>query len=84
MHETATNVYHLLLGLCGIVPKKPHKSAMHHSAKGNCGYVKTAKTDIKMDIPEPDNSGIAYSTGGSLQKSKADSKKAESAEHILP
>jgi len=57
---------------------------MHHTAKGDCGYAKTAKTDIKMDIPEPDNSGIAYSTGGSLQKSKAAVKKAESAEHILP
>ena len=57
---------------------------MHHTGKGNCGYVKTAKADIKMDIPEPDNSGIAYSTGESLQKSKADFKRAESAEHILP
>ena len=57
---------------------------MHHTAKGNCGYVKTAETDIEMDIPEPDNTGITYSTGESLQKSKADVKKAESAEHILP
>ena len=57
---------------------------MHHTAKGNCGYVKTAKADIKMDIPEPDNTGITYSARGSLQKSKADFKRAESAEHILP
>jgi len=57
---------------------------MHHTAKGNFGYVKTPKANIKMDIPEPDNSGITYSTGGSLQKSKADVKKTESAEHILP
>ena len=57
---------------------------MHHTAKGNCGYVKTAKADIKMDIPEPDNSRITHSTGGRLQKSKADVKKSESAEHILP
>ena len=57
---------------------------MYHTAKGDCGYVKTAKTDIKMDIPEPDNTGITYSTGGRLQKSKANFKKAESAEHILP
>jgi len=57
---------------------------MHHTAKGNFGYVKTPKANIKMDIPEPDNSGITYSTGGSLQESKADVKKTESAEHILP
>ena len=57
---------------------------MHHTAESNCGHIKTAKADIEMDIPEPDNSGITYSAGGSLQKSKADSKKAESAEHILP
>ena len=57
---------------------------MHNTAKGNCGYVKTAKANIKMDIPEPDNTGITYSTGGRLQKSKANFKKAESAEHIIP
>ena len=57
---------------------------MHHTAKGNCGYVKTAKADIKMDIPEPDNTGITYGPGGGLQKSKTYNKKAESAEHILP
>ena len=57
---------------------------MHNTAKGNSGYVKTAKANIQMDVPEPDNSGITHSTGGRLQKSKADVKRAESAEHIIP